>query len=268
MEKVIYSIDSKAGIITLQDSENGNRLSTESLSLMVTSLKKAIDDIEVRVIIFRARGDSFCLGMDFSELLSAADSKENEIKESIGLYANLLKAIYTSPKPVISLIDGAVKGGGVGLACACDIVLATDRSSFEFSEAIFGLIPANVLPFVYSLRLSPQKARYLIITAKNIKADEALRLDMVDEVFPQDNFERGIKRIMKQLFRISPAAIERTKKFTHSIDGLSVEEACEIAQDELLHLVKDPNVIKAIAEFSDGGTPEWFQSFNPEGSII
>ncbi|MCK5219600.1 enoyl-CoA hydratase/isomerase family protein, partial [bacterium] len=164
--------------------------------------------------------------------------------------------------------QGAVKAGGVGLVGACDIVLATEKASFEMSEVILGLIPANVLPFVYSLRLPPQKLRYLILTAKKVMADEAQRLNLIDELVLETELPQAVKAVIKKIFRSSPAALAETKRFTQKLFGKKTEQATLLAREKLLEMIKNPEVIKAIRAFNDGDMPTWFGKYKPEKPLV
>lgn len=257
MAYVEYYVESGLAVITLSDSENGNKLNDGSLNELHKFVNNAIADKDVRVILIRSNGENYCLGMDLVFLQQKGKDKQLA-ENTINLYGDLLLNIFNSPKPVISLINGNVKAGGIGLVAACDIIIASEKSSFELSEVLFGLIPANVLPFIFSMRLTPQKARYIILTAKKLKADEAKSIGMVDEVFSEDKLEKGTKGILKTLFRSSPKAIARTKEFTSSILSKSFKEACDMARKELIELISDNDVIDAVKAFNEGDMPPWF----------
>lgn len=260
-------VDSNASIITLADSTNGNRLNNDSLTAISKAINSAVMDDSIRAIIIRSNGDKFCLGMDL-EFLQDTKGDTTIGAAAIGLYVDLLLKIYEAPKPIIALINGDVKAGGMGLISACDIVLASDKSTFELSEVLLGLIPANVLPFLYALRLTPQKARYLIMTAKRLNADEAKTANLVDEVYPEEKLERGVKSIMKTLFRASPNALAETKHFTQAILSKNLDESTNMAKEKLLELVGRPDVIEAVTAFNEGSVPSWFGKFKPTKPLV
>ena len=154
MALVRTHIDSKLAVITMQDSKTGNRLNKASLEEFSQSFHSMIQNPDTRAILLRSNGPQFCYGMDLDYLQSIQkDIQEGEI--AVELFTGLLSKIHKSPKPIIALINGDVKAGGIGLVAACDIVIASTQSTFELSEVFFGLIPANVLPFL-SLRVSLQ----------------------------------------------------------------------------------------------------------------
>ena len=146
---VLYEPESGLGLISLMDAAGGNRLNPLSLKLLIAALDQALADATVRAIVLRAAGpagSAFCLGMDLDKLSSSLGQEGNlgARRQAVLDYGSLLERISSCGKPVIALVGGAVKAGGVGLVAACDIVLAASSASFELSEVLFGLIPANL----------------------------------------------------------------------------------------------------------------------------
>jgi enoyl-CoA hydratase/carnithine racemase len=258
--------DSNLAVITMQHSSKGNRLNKKNLEDLYQAIYTSIKDPEVRALLLRSNGSRFCLGMDLNYLQDVRKDKKR-IEKAIELYTDVLSTIYKSPKPVIALIEGEVKAGGIGLIAACDIVIASENSSFALSEVLLGLIPANVLPYLLCLRIPPQKARYLILTAKKISAREAEILNLVDEVFPQGSLEKGLRSVLKSIFRASPHAIAETKDFTQAILFKEIDSACDLAKTRLLELVKKPEVLEAVKAFNEGHVPAWFAKFRPKKPV-
>jgi enoyl-CoA hydratase/carnithine racemase len=259
-------VDSGVSVITLCEGKNGNLLTLGSLREIDAAIKSALADPAARVILLRSDGGAFCLGMDLS-LLGNLEGREeegaSEAKEAVSLYSAVLSLIHSAPKPVVSLLEGEVKAGGVGLACACDVVLASERASFELGEIFFGLIPANVLPYIFSLRLAPQKARYLVMTGKRIDAREGRRLGLIDEVFTEAELEKSCRAVMRNLLRCSPAALAEAKAFTDFLLETDLVGARRIAQAKILEMIAKPGAREAAAAFRDGGVPAWFAQYRP-----
>ena len=113
--------------------------------------------------------------------------------------------------------------------------MAGEHATFELGEVIFGLIPANVLPYMLALRMSPQKARYLVMSSRRISASEALRLNLVDEVGrPVHDAERRVREIFKRLLCSSPRALAAAKEFTAELLGTTPEEGSALARQQAL----------------------------------
>ncbi|MBN1898440.1 MAG: enoyl-CoA hydratase/isomerase family protein [Spirochaetes bacterium] len=270
MTLVKQDLDSHVALITLNNSEQGNVLNQKSLQAIIQTLGSSIQNRDSRVIVLRSNGDQFCLGMDLSFLQSLDQSTEENRKkadETVSLYVDLLSLIHFSAKPVICVVKGEVKAGGVGLVAACDVVLASEKSTFELSEVFFGLIPANVIPFLLSVRMSPQKIKYLVLTAKKLLAEKARDIGLVDEVFSETEMEKGIKSIIKKLLRASPEALKETKEFINRLSREDIKEASKTAKETLLRLIRNKNVIQAIKDFNEGNTPVWFEKYRPAKPI-
>lgn len=260
-------LDSGLAVITMTQSKKGNRLNKESLKGLSDALDSAIDNSDAKSILLRSDGTTFCLGLDLESFQMARRNKKN-IKISVELYKNILLKIYKASKPVIALINGDVKAGGLGLVAACDIVISSEKSTFELSEVLLGIIPANVLPFLLLRGISLQKARYLILTAKKLSAIEAKENHLVDEVIPEERLEKELNVIIKTIFRAAPHALAETKNFTRSISLKDIDEAGDMAVKKLMELINRPEVTKAITDFNEGELPLWFSKFRPKHPLV
>ncbi len=265
MSAVTFYSENNAGIISLDEGDSGNRLDPERVGKVIEAFDLLTKNKSCRVIFIRSRGRDFCLGMDLEK--AAASGNRQEIEKAVRRYSDLLEKLHSSDAVTVALVNGSVKAGGVGLVAACDIVIATENADFELSEAIFGIIPANVLPYLYMLRLSPQQSRYLVLTASKINAAKALSIGLVDEVCPVQDIEKKARSIGKQLMRISPQAVREYKNFSADFAEYSMEERKTAAVKKIAELLCRNETIDAIKGFNEGITPEWFSKFKPEKSI-
>ena len=110
--------------------------------------------------------------------------------------------------------------------------------------------------------------KYLILTAKKLSALEAQRLNLVDEVFPVNQFAAGAKAVVKNLLRSSPDALAETKQFFRNIQDETHDQSLVRAQEKLLEMIKTPQVIQAIRAFNEGMTPVWFAKYQPEKPLV
>lgn len=268
MESIRLENDSGLALITLCDSKGGNTLTPQSLTALGNALTSAIGDPSVRVVMLRSDGQAFCTGMSLPGLSAAAEGRGDEIQDAVSRYCDCLRTIYTAPKPVVCCITGEVKAGGVGLVSACDIVIASPNASFQLSEIFLGMIPANVMPFLFSLRLSPQTVRYLVLSGKKLSAADALRIQLVNEVFPAETLERDLKAVIQGLFRASPAAVARAKQLTTLLLGEKMALSIELAKKSFLEMMHDPAIAETISNFNSGYSPSWFSRFSPKTPLL
>ena len=268
MALIEQHVDSHVAMITLNDGQHGNLLCPEALVELGAALDASLHDSQVRAVLLRSNGPAFCLGMDLSRLAApAAVHSGTAAEDAVGRYADVLQALFTSPLPVVCLVEGETKAGGVGIACACDIVVAGEHASFELGEVIFGLIPANVLPYMLALRMSPQKARYLVMSSRKIAAAEALRVNLVDEVASGRDIEGRLKEIFKRLLCSSPHALAAAKEFTAELLGTTPEEGSALARRRLLQMMREPSTLDGVRAFQEGHMPAWFTRFKPQGPL-
>jgi enoyl-CoA hydratase/carnithine racemase len=124
------------------------------------------------------------------------------------------------------------------------------------------------LPFVFSLRITPQRARYFIMTAKRLTAQQALSEGLADEVYPAAELEKGLKGLIKTLYRAAPHAVAETKHFTQSILSKNMDESTNLAKDKIIEMIALPDVRAGIAAFNEGGVPSWFGKFKPARPLV
>ena len=264
-------VDAHISVLTLNASDTGNRLNPELLAELLSALEDSVKNPEVRVIVIRSSGKVFSHGMDFQQAADAAGRNtfdKSDFENAIELYGKVLSTIHEGPKPVVCIVAGEVKAGGVGLVCCCDVVYATTDAAFELSEVIFGLIPANVLPYLINIRIPLQKARYLILTSKAIKSDEAKELNIADEVFSSERMAAELKNLMKRLLRSSPSALAEAKRFTRELIGKDMESVMSMGRKKLIELITKGDALDAIQSFQEGSTPEWFEKYRPENPLF
>lgn len=273
MAIIRYTVDGNLGLITLADKTGGNRLNDQSLAALREAFESAIADNAVRVILLRSAGgpgSPWCIGMDLDRLGSSLSGGALRESRAAGVlaYGELLQRISACAKPVVACIGGPVKAGGVGLASACDIIVASASATFELSEVLFGLIPANVMPVLIGRRMSAQRARWLILSARALNAIEAYSVGLADETPSDENAESAIKNLCKALLRAEPGAVGRAKAFIDKITLMEPEEGRVAARSELLSIMERPEVAGALAAFRDGGTPSWFAKVKPTQNLF
>ena len=256
---------SGAGVMVMGDGDGGNRLTPGLLDSLTDAVRAHVDNPDVRFILLRSRGAHFCHGMDLEAYL--ANSNMEALEREVTSYAALLLALNDCPKTTLAVLEGSVKAGGVGLASACDIVIASEEVVFELSETYFGLIPANVIAYLLACRISPKRAAYLAQTAATVKARDALTLGLVEEVHPRIEMERAVRRIGKRLSRISPIATSQYKTFVTDIQDLPLAERGKIAVRRLVQIASNPQIRDSIHDFLQGDTPDWFKSFKPTRAL-
>jgi len=258
-------IASGAGVIVMNDGDGGNLLSPKLLDSLIDAVESYADNSDVRFIILRSRGEHFCHGMNLEVYL--VNSDREALERGIRCYAKLLLMLNDCPKTTLAVIEGSVKAGGMGLASACDIVIASEEVVFELSEAYLGLMPFNVMPYLLTRRVSHKRAAYLVQTAATVKARDSLRLGLVEEVHPKSEMEKAVRRIGRRLSRISPTATSQYKSFVADIQDLPLTERGNIAVERLVQIASTSQIRNSIGGLLGGNAPDWFRKFKPARAL-
>ena len=237
---IIYTKENGIAHITINRPEKRNALNRAARLEMVKALEDAEADTSVKVLVLSgAGGKSFMAGSDLTELSRLSPLEMEAFTSSLG--GRFYTRFEQSDKPVIAMIDGLCLGGGLELALACDIRIASDASKFGQPEMLLGIIPGSGgtqrLPRLVGLG----KAKELILTGNTIDATEALRIGLVNQVVPKDKLEEAVMTIAKRITKQSPLALKWAKKALNMSQetSLGVGMAYETLADCLLFSGKD-----------------------------
>ena len=145
--------------------------------------------------------------------------------------AAMFAAIDSCPVPVIARVQGAALGGGTGLACCCDIVLARSDARFGFTEVRLGLIPATIAPFALA-RIGRSQARALFLTGELFDAEHAREIGLVHELHGDDEaLDAAVERVLASVLRGGPAAVRAAKALVAELrDGDPAPQAARAAE--------------------------------------
>lgn len=183
--------------------------------LMIGELTQAIGhcvaDPAVRLIVLAGAGKAFSAGADIQWMRRAAEATHAWNLADARRFADMLHVIHSCPKPTIARVQGLALGGGVGLAVACDIALASSEAKFAVSEARFGILPAVIGPYVINA-VGPRQARRLALTASRIGAQEAQQMGLVHEVVELDALDLALDRWVAELLANGPTAQAEIKQ--------------------------------------------------------
>ena len=228
-------------------------LDARSTGELAESIERAIS--QPHGVIVLAGGDgTFCRGIDFTSLLAADDAGALDVEcaRSVDAFVHCVWLIRSCGKPVVAAVDGETLAGGVGLAAACDLVIATERSTFGMPETLFGLVPAIALSVLLE-RMPPQKVRLLAMTARSYGAGEAQALGLVDVVTADDALAPTVRAHVRSLARTSPDAVGAVKRLCGDLTRAGLERGGEMTRT----LLQREQVGQAIREFMAGGRVPW-----------
>jgi len=220
---------SKNGVatVTMNRPEVHNAFNAQMISDLTDVYNKLNDDSSIQVIILRAEGKSFSAGADINWMKSMAQATESENKTDSEKLAKLMRTINFNAKATIAVVQGLALGGGVGLICCCDMVVAHEGAKFGLTEAKLGLVPAVISPYVIDA-IGTRKARRYFQTAEVFNANQAQNMGIVAEVLPSDEVEKWVEKQLDMMSSTGPNAKEISKKLVMSVVGRTLPQQKKI----------------------------------------
>jgi enoyl-CoA hydratase len=195
------------------------------------------------VVLHGATDALFCSGLNMD---AAIRSDHQAIKKGLQSYADFVVALRSAPVVTLAFVEGSAYGGGVGVAAACDYVLASRDARLGLPEALLGLYPAMVFAILED-RIPKQRARLLGLLAESVTADQALALGLVDEVADPQDMASRLARQVRRLRRAAPSAVAAIKAHTPHLEPLKRSLASGVeATGELLRQPQVQQLIESL----------------------
>lgn len=213
-------------VLRLNRPEKRNALNGPLVEALDAALQSAEDDSGLRVILLRGEGPDFCAGADLAELeTTTTKGPEASLAEARRLGALFLR-MRRHPRPIVAAVHGRVLAGGCGLATACDMVLSHEEAQFGYPEVHLGFVPAMVMAILRQ-KLTEGTAFELVTMGNRISATEALRLGMVNRIFPKESFELDVEGFVMELASRPGEAVSLTKGLLYELAELDFEAGIE-----------------------------------------
>jgi len=214
-------------------------------------------DAAVRVIVLAGAGRHFSAGADLQWMQRASAASLEWNLQDARRFAAMLARIEATAKPTLAVVQGAALGGGVGLACACDIAIAADNASFSVSEAKFGILPAVIGPYVTNA-VGKRQARRLALAATRITAAEALAIGLVQQVVAPDGLDAAVDAVIGELLAGGPQAQREIKQLFAQLEvGPITAEVRELTARTIARVRGSDEAREGFAAFLGKRPPNW-----------
>jgi methylglutaconyl-CoA hydratase len=211
----------------------------------------------VRVIVLAGSGKHFSAGADLQWMQRAAAADRDWNVADARRFAAMLARIDDCPKPTVARIQGAALGGGVGLACACDIAIASMQAVFAVSEARFGILPAAIGPYVVNA-IGRRHARRLALATTRIGAEEALRIGLVHQVVAPDRLDAAVDATVGDLMQAGPGAQREIKELFAQLEmGPITEQIRELTAQTIARVRGTDEAREGFAAFLGKRPAAW-----------
>ena len=263
-------LDARDGVlhVTMNRPERRNALSARMVEELIATFAAADQDAELRAIVLRGAGGSFCAGADVKDMNSAqpaqagggeppAADRKTALARNNRRFGDLTAAVNGCAHPVIAVVEGAVMGGGFGLVCASDIAIARADARFGLPETGLGVIPAQIAPFVLQ-RVGFTHARRLMLTGARLSGAEAARIGLVHEVCTDEAaLDAALARVLAEIRRCAPRANAATKRLLLHALGREPTSVLDHAAQVFAEAASGDEAREGTAAFVEKRLPKW-----------
>jgi len=212
-----------------------------------------------RAIVLSGKGKVFCAGGDLRWMQAQIDAdRETRMREARKL-AEMLRALNEMPTPLIGRLHGGAFGGGVGLACVCDVAIAETGTRFGLTETRLGLIPATIGPYVLA-RLGEGRARRVFMSARIFDAVEAAQLGVVARAVDPGDMDAAVEAEVAPYLDVAPGAVGGAKALARSLGPRIDRQVIDDTIHRLADTWEDEEAARGIAAFLDKQKPDWGQA--------
>jgi 2-(1,2-epoxy-1,2-dihydrophenyl)acetyl-CoA isomerase len=261
------------GILTIARRERFNSMDVETAQDFRRAGLELARDRAVRVVVLRGDGGVFSSGADLKYIRAGGDGDVEYLRGEAGqgdagygrVFKQILEYIHSTiseirraPKPFVAAVDGAAAAGGLGIAMACDLVLASERATFEWAYFKTGLTGAESTTFFLPRLVGLRKAMELVLLGARLDARQALELGLVNRVFPVERFDEEVLAVARSIAALPAGAVAVAKGLLNQaagMDRLDVHLDQELVQ--LARIADGADFAEGLAAFFDRRPPHF-----------
>jgi isohexenylglutaconyl-CoA hydratase len=248
--------------LTLDRPERKNAMNGRMLQELIAVFDALDAADDVRAVVLRGAGGSFCAGADIKDMAAGAGSAPGGDARAASAQANRRFGVIAERanglrQPLVGVIEGAVMGGGFGLACVTDIALAHRDARFGLPETGLGLIPAQIAPFVVQ-RIGLTQARRLMLTGARIDGAEALRVGLVHALYDStQELDAGVADVLAKIQRCAPGANAATKRLIQRVVQQELDAVLDYAAELFAEAALGDEGREGARAFVEKRLPSW-----------
>lgn len=257
MDHVKLAVDARGvATVSLARFEKRNALSAQMMDELTQMAAQLDADDAVRVVVLAAEGGVFCAGGDLGWMRAQMEADDAARTVEARRIAGMLQALNSMKKPLIGRVHADAFGGGVGMCCVCDVVVASEAAMFGLTETKLGLIPATIGPYVMA-RMGEGRARQVFMSSRRFDAHEAKDLGIVSRVVADADLDTAVAREVDPYLACAPGAVAAAKAYARSygpkIDAATMDRSIAA----LLAQWASDEAQEGIAAFFEKRKPRW-----------
>jgi enoyl-CoA hydratase len=255
-EPVLYEVsDAGVATITLDDPGTRNALSPELLSGLIGAFERARDDEQVRCVVLASSHEkTFSSGANLGGFAGEAPLVQKHFGSDRFVY--LFKLIGELGKPTLCAARGHVLAGALGIALACDLIVASEKASFGTPEINVGAFPFMIMSLIYR-NIPRKKANELLLLGERWNAEQALAAGLVNKVVPDAEFEAEVLEWALKLAGSSPVIMRLGKEAMRRQLDMPLDDALDYLRAQLTLALSTEDIVEGVSAFFEKREPEW-----------
>ncbi|MEO8605412.1 MAG: enoyl-CoA hydratase-related protein [bacterium] len=252
-----FTIQSGVASLTLNRPAAANAMNLELARELMEAALRCDEDPAVRAVLLSGRGAMFCGGGDLNEFAARGDDLPRYLKEVTRCLHAAVAHLVRMDAPVIAAVHGSAAGGGLGLACSADLLLAADTARFTMAYTRAGLSPDVSSTYFLSRVVGLRRAMELTLTNRVLDAAEAAALGLVTRVVPAERLQEEALALATQLAAGPTAAFGAAKRLLHAGWNATLESQMELEARTIADLTRGPDAREGIAAFAAKRPPRF-----------
>ncbi|MCM1959892.1 enoyl-CoA hydratase-related protein [Acinetobacter modestus] len=257
-------LEQQGSILTLwlNRPESRNAMSLNMVNAIQQVFAHIADDVSIRAVILRGKGGHFCAGGDIKDMAALRVEAANvgSLQPYVDFnrrFGAMIEQVDQAPQTVVVILEGAVLGGGFGLACVSDIAISRDNAQFGLPETGLGVLPAQIAPFVVK-RIGLTQARRLALLGSRFNGETAQKLGVIHEVVRDDaELEQLLRDTIQQIKRAAPLASRNTKALLHRTLNEPLDSLLDAAAQQFAQAVGGLEGQEGTMAFIQKRLPNW-----------
>jgi enoyl-CoA hydratase len=248
---------SEAGVATiaLDQPATRNALSDDMLGELITALETARDDAEVRCVVLASTHEKvFSAGANLAGFAAEVPLVHKHFATE--RFPRVFRLLGELGKPSICAAGGHVLAGALGIALACDLIIAREGARFGTPEINVGVFPFMIMALIYR-NVPRKKTNELLLLGEQISAEEAERIGIVNRVVPADEFDEAVRNWAEKLARKSPAMIKLGKDAMFRQQDMAFADALDFLRSQLTIAFSTEDIQEGVRAFFEKREPEW-----------
>lgn len=259
-QEILLAMDDGVLTITLNRPHKRNAMNTALVEELMAVFSGIADDRSIRAVVIKGAEGHFCAGGDISGMIKDGQSDAEAAQATWDfnrIFGRMITQLNQAPQVLITLLEGAVMGGGFGLACISDVAITDVHAKFSMPETSLGIIPAQIAPFVVS-RIGLTQARRLALLGDKINGETAQALGIAHFLTDSPQaMDQCLNEVVKKIKRCAPNATAVTKQLILQVGKVDLESLLDFAADQFCVALRSDEGQEGTKAFLEKRQPSW-----------